>query len=224
MKTLRWILIFGVLFSAAPAVADLLTLDLDAVPGSRPEKRVLSQSVAGINRPDIEEYGEDAEEDDVDLEAVVNPPLPTPRPLCADCSSSLAVQPVGHLRAIEEHVSGFRCGGVFQSGEASWYGPGFHGRKTASGERYDMNDMTAAHRTLPLPRGKRKKQTWVKVTNRKTKKSVMVRITDRGPYHGNRVIDLSKKAMRSLAGSAGTVQVALQVCEKTGATQIADKN
>lgn len=72
-------------------------------------------------------------------------------------------------------------------GDASWYGPGFHGNRTASGEIFDQNDITAAHPTLPMP-------SLVRVTNIKNNKSVVVRINDRGPYHSNRIIDLSKKA------------------------------
>ena len=72
-------------------------------------------------------------------------------------------------------------------GDASWYGPGFHGRRTASGERYDAGALTAAHRTLPLG-------TQVRITNLRNGRSVMVTINDRGPYHGRRVIDLSRGA------------------------------
>ena len=74
-----------------------------------------------------------------------------------------------------------------QTGKASWYGPGFHGKKTANGEVYDQNELTAAHRTLPLG-------TEVEVTNIKNGKSVAVEINDRGPYVGGRVIDLSRAA------------------------------
>src|SRR3712207_6415512 len=63
----------------------------------------------------------------------------------------------------------------FQSGKASWYGPGFHGRRTANGERFDTNDLTAAHKTLPFG-------TKEKVTNARTGRSAVVRINDRGPY------------------------------------------
>jgi hypothetical protein len=76
-------------------------------------------------------------------------------------------------------------------GEASFYGPGLQGNPTASGETFDMNKLTAAHRTLPL--GSR-----VRVTNLRNNKSIVVRINDRGPYHGNRVIDLSKEAARRI--------------------------
>src|SRR5829696_6975916 len=71
-----------------------------------------------------------------------------------------------------------------QKGVASWYGPGFHGKKTANGERFNTNDLTAAHKILPFG-------TQLRVTNERTGKSV-VRITDRGPYAHGRVIDLSK--------------------------------
>ena len=75
----------------------------------------------------------------------------------------------------------------YQKGEASWYGPGFNGKKTASGEIFDMNKFTAAHRKLPFG-------TKVKVMNLNNNKSVVVRINDRGPYKKDRIIDLSRKA------------------------------
>lgn len=76
-------------------------------------------------------------------------------------------------------------------GAASWYGPGFHGRETASGETFNQNHLTAAHRRLPLG-------TRVTVTNLENGKSVSVAINDRGPYAGGRVLDLSKAAARRL--------------------------
>lgn len=76
-------------------------------------------------------------------------------------------------------------------GIASWYGPGFHGRTTASGERYNSNALTAAHRSLPFG-------TKVKVTNLNNGRVVVVRINDRGPYAGRRIIDLSAAAARRL--------------------------
>jgi rare lipoprotein A len=72
-------------------------------------------------------------------------------------------------------------------GVASWYGEDFHGRLTANGEIYDMNSMSAAHTTLPLP-------CYVRVTNLSNNKSVIVRVNDRGPYHSDRVIDVSVRA------------------------------
>ncbi len=78
-----------------------------------------------------------------------------------------------------------------KTGLASWYGPGFHGRKTANGERYDQNAMTAAHKTLPIP-------SIVRVTRLDTGKSIKVRVNDRGPFARGRIIDLSKEAAKRL--------------------------
>jgi rare lipoprotein A len=88
-----------------------------------------------------------------------------------------------------------------QHGEASWYGPGFHGRLTASGERFDTNAMTAAHRSLPFG-------TRVRVVNKNTGQSVVVRINDRGPYARGRVIDLSRASAQAL-GISGVADVAV---------------
>ena len=90
-----------------------------------------------------------------------------------------------------------------QRGKASWYGPGFAGRKTANGERFNPNALTAAHRKLPFG-------TTVKVTNVDNGKSVVVRINDRGPYAGNRVIDLSKAAAKRIgliSSGVGVVEI-----------------
>jgi len=76
-------------------------------------------------------------------------------------------------------------------GMASWYGEDFHGRLTANGEVYDMNSISAAHPTLPMP-------CYVRVTNLANQRSLIVRVNDRGPYHGNREIDLSGKAAELL--------------------------
>ena len=82
--------------------------------------------------------------------------------------------------------AGYRARGV-----ASWYGPDFHGLATSSGEQYDMNAMTAAHTSLPLP-------TWVEVTNLENGKTVVVKVNDRGPFVDNRLIDLSYAAATQL--------------------------
>ena len=81
--------------------------------------------------------------------------------------------------------------GYDEKGEASWYGRYFHGKKTASGERYNMYDRTAAHKTLPL-------QTWVRVTNLSNNREIVVRINDRGPFARARIIDLSYSAAKDL--------------------------
>ncbi len=86
--------------------------------------------------------------------------------------------------------------GYEEEGVASWYGTKFHGKQTANGEVYDLYGMTAAHKTLPLP-------SYVKVTNRQNGKSVVLRVNDRGPFHGDRIIDLTYAAAVKL-GFANT--------------------
>jgi rare lipoprotein A len=97
--------------------------------------------------------------------------------------------------------------GASQIGVASWYGPGFHGRRTANGEVYDQYGMTAAHRTLPHG-------TWVEVTNLTNDRSVRVRINDRGPYVDDRIIDLSYTAAQRLdMVRSGIAPVRVEVVE-----------
>lgn len=95
--------------------------------------------------------------------------------------------------------------GWTEEGRASWYGHPFHGRRTASGERYDMEGMTAAHRTLPFG-------AWVMVTNLDNGRAAVVRITDRGPFVEGRIIDLSRAAARQIGMlGPGTARVRLRV-------------
>ncbi len=94
-----------------------------------------------------------------------------------------------------------------QEGIASWYGPGFHGRTTASGETYDMYDLTAAHKELPFG-------TIVEVTHLRSGRSVTARINDRGPFVKGRVIDLSKQAAEEIGLRAeGLAEVKIEVVE-----------
>ncbi len=103
--------------------------------------------------------------------------------------------------------------GHLQKGIASWYGPGFHGKKTSSGEKYDMYSMTAAHNVLPM-------NTLVKVTNLTNNKAVVVRINDRGPFIDDRVIDLSYGAARELGMiGPGTAPVQLAVLDSRDTTK-----
>lgn len=100
----------------------------------------------------------------------------------------------------------------YQIGRASWYGGEFQGRETASGQNYNMTDLTCAHRSLPLG-------TLVRVTNLINHKSVVVRVTDRGPYLASRVIDLSYAAAHFL-GFDGTTNVRLDILSH--ATEVAN--
>jgi peptidoglycan lytic transglycosylase len=107
--------------------------------------------------------------------------------------------------------------GYHERGVASWYGGEFHGRLTASGEPYDMNAMTAAHKTLPLP-------SYARVTNLRNGRSIVVRINDRGPFVRNRILDLSYAAAQALdIATAGTGIVDIQTVEPdTGDYALAD--
>ncbi len=105
--------------------------------------------------------------------------------------------------------------GYEERGEASWYGPPYHGRPTASGEVYDMDQLTAAHPSLPLG-------TWVTVENLENGRIVDMRINDRGPFAGGRILDLSRAAARVLgAVGPGVIPVRLRVISLPGAAPVA---
>lgn len=131
-----------------------------------------------------------------------------------DASSAIVAiapaQPVAELSAttaetIAESAPSAPRETVMGRGSASYYANKFEGRRTASGERFDNDDMTAAHRTLPFG-------TRLRVTSVATGKSVVVRVNDRGPFHGGRMIDVSRAAAAELglvARGHGTVEIAL---------------
>jgi rare lipoprotein A len=99
--------------------------------------------------------------------------------------------------------------GYSESGRASWYGAKFHGRPTSSGEPYDMYRLTAAHRSLPIP-------CYVRVTNLDNNKSVIVRVNDRGPFHSERLIDLSYAGAVKLGfANQGTARVRVELVDGT---------
>jgi rare lipoprotein A len=100
--------------------------------------------------------------------------------------------------------------GYHERGVASWYGPQFHGKPTANGEVFDMDQMTAAHKTLPLP-------VYAEVTNLRNGRSVVVRINDRGPFVDNRLIDLSRAAAQAIdMVGPGTTLVDVRVIQGPG--------
>lgn len=106
----------------------------------------------------------------------------------------------GRRYVVDRDVTEFK-----QRGVASWYGTKFHGRLTSSGDVYDMYKMTAAHKTLPLP-------SYVKVTNLRNQKQVIVKVNDRGPFVDNRIIDLSYAAAKKLGITRhGTADVEIEV-------------
>jgi rare lipoprotein A len=102
-------------------------------------------------------------------------------------------------------VKGYASNAYFQVGLASWYGSKLHGGQTASGERFDMDGYTAAHRSLPIG-------TMVRVINLKNGKDVVVRINDRGPFNSRRIIDLSRAAAKAIGLiTSGVARVKVEV-------------
>jgi rare lipoprotein A len=104
-----------------------------------------------------------------------------------------------------------------REGTASWYGPSFHGRMTANGEVFDKFSVSAAHTTMPLP-------SYARVTNLSNNRSIIVRVNDRGPYHGNRVIDVSQRVAESLEFKhIGTAKVRVEYVGRASTTGSDDK-
>ncbi len=127
--------------------------------------------------------------------------VPRPEPLSRIGNSPYEVYGVTYVPIRKVSV------GYAQTGEASWYGKKFHGRKTSNGDVYDMYGMTAAHKTLPLP-------TYLQVRNLDNGREVVVRVNDRGPFLGGRILDLSYMAAQKLGVVAtGTAQVRIEVID-----------
>jgi rare lipoprotein A len=101
-----------------------------------------------------------------------------------------------------------------EEGTASWYGPGFHGRKTANGERFNTNDLTCAHKSLPF-------NTLLKVTNLENGRYTIVRVNDRGPYAQGRIIDLSNAAKTEI-GMGGLAKVRIESYKPVNSTDLAE--
>ena len=125
--------------------------------------------------------------------------------------TALAEPPLAFAEA-QAKMRGLQETGERLEGIASWYGPYFHGRQTATGERFNQNDFTAAHRSLPF-------DTYLRVTNRNNGKAVIVRVNDRGPYFDNRTLDLSREAARSLDSETnGIVPVEAEIMQPVTST------
>ena len=127
---------------------------------------------------------------------------PPPPPIASGSASARSAEPPAEVDVYEGRVPLF-----VETGMASWYGPPYHNRKAATGEIYDMHQFTAAHKTLPL-------NSIVRVTNVANGKSVIVRINDRGPFIGTRIIDLSYAAAHQIeTWRAGVAKVRVEVLE-----------
>ena len=148
------------------------------------------------SRGPLEPVVDEAPPEPIDVSTIPNA-VPKPEPL------SRYGNPVSYVVAGKRYYTMPSSRGYSKRGIASWYGTKFHGQRTSSGEPYDLYAMTAAHRTLPLP-------TYVEVTNLRNNKSVIVKVNDRGPFHKDRLIDLSYAAAAKLGilgYGTGLVQV-----------------
>jgi rare lipoprotein A len=171
---------------------------LDPPPPPAPQPSVKPRSSAAPKKPLLARPGKYFQNDGpgtLPPEALLSVPEPTPRdePLAAFANRPYVVLKRAYAPAHERKP--WRERGV-----ASWYGRKFHGRRTATGERYDMYALTAAHRTLPLP-------SYVRVTNLVNRQSIVVRVNDRGPFLRNRILDVSYAAAAKLgfAGKGSTL-------------------
>ena len=138
-------------------------------------------------------------------------PIPVPEPR-SRYGNRTPYTVLGRTYKVRESASGY-----VERGKASWYGNKFHGRPTSSFEPYDMYKFTAAHKTLPLP-------SFVRVTNLANQRSVVVRVNDRGPFHGDRIIDLSyAAAVRLGMHKQGVAEVEVRAIDPEGEAVAADQ-
>jgi rare lipoprotein A len=145
----------------------------------------------------------------VNRQPAPSPPAPTPESTAESAKHDTSVAPSAAPAAAHANHSSMPLApapvGYTEEGNASWYGNPFNGRRSSNGEIYDMHKLTAAHRTLPF-------ETMVRVTNLNNGKSTTVRITDRGPFVNDRIIDLSLAAAREIESiGPGVVPVRLEV-------------
>ncbi|HEV2546305.1 MAG TPA: septal ring lytic transglycosylase RlpA family protein [Stellaceae bacterium] len=146
------------------------------------------------------------------LAACAAPPPPqTPIPTAA-----AELPPLVRAVPLEPHLPAREVASFAQEGLASWYGGRFHRRHTASGEHFDMKELTAAHRSLPL-------DTVVRVTNLANNRTALVRINDRGPFARGRIIDISHSAALQLGmAKAGVAQVRIEVYDSDQSRRVAE--
>ncbi len=149
---------------------------------------------------------------------VVAPAAPAAATATKPALSSLGDLSLERAKAVQKIGKPYKVAGLWyvpkhqpdydESGTASWYGPGFHGKSTANGEKYNQTRLTAAHPTLPLP-------SYVEVTNLANGRTIVVRVNDRGPYKRGRILDLSARAAQLLGYQGnGTAQVRVRYVGK----------
>ena len=191
---LSFLLLTGLL-SSGVALFPVLAREIEADTFSA---QTVRESLEAVLSQPLEPLRSEADQDSA---SEPEPASTSPAPADSDSKTAIttpAVQPLPPVPAPPTVVS-------VSTGEASWYGPGFYGNRTANGEVFRPGTMTAAHRTLPFG-------TKVRVTNLWNGRSAVVRINDRGPFHGRRVIDLAHGAASQLGlVASGIAQVKLEV-------------
>lgn len=169
-------------------------------PGARPSAPPARDSIPAPapGAPDFRRDRPPTNPRDIDLDTISDA-VPRQEPL-APFGNMAEYAVLGRVYHVLQDAEGYEDEGL-----ASWYGEEFHGRRTSSGEPYDMYAMSAAHRTLPLP-------SYVEVTNLGNGQKVVVRVNDRGPFHGDRLIDVSYAAAHRLGMlGRGTARVRIRV-------------
>ncbi len=155
-----------------------------------------------ITEPDIKDGPPDPR--DIPYDVAMTPDAVVRREPRSASGNPVEYEAFGEIYRILDSTDGFR-----ERGRASWYGKKFHGKSTASGEPYDMFAMTGAHKTLPIP-------SYVRVRNLENGKTAVVRINDRGPFHSERIIDLSyTAAVRLDMLGGGSVAVEIEALQPT---------
>lgn len=191
---LSFLLLTGLL-SSGVALFPVLAREIEA---DSLNAQTVRESLEAVLSQPLEPLRSEADQDSA---TEPEPASTSPAPAASEPETAIttpAVQPLPPLPAPPSVVS-------VSTGEASWYGPGFYGNRTANGEVFRPGTMTAAHRTLPFG-------TKVRVTNLWNGRSTVVRINDRGPFHGRRVIDLAHGAASQLGlVASGIAQVKLEV-------------
>jgi len=191
---LSFLLLTGLL-SSGVALFPVLAREIEADTFSA---QTVRESLEAVLSQPLEPLRSEADQDSA---SAPEPASTSPAPADSDSKTAIttpAVQPLPPVPAPPTVVS-------VSTGEASWYGPGFYGNRTANGEVFRPGTLTAAHRTLPFG-------TRVRVTNLWNGRSAVVRINDRGPFHGRRVIDLAHGAASQLGlVASGIAQVKLEV-------------
>ena len=182
---------------AAPPPAPAVTVAADTSAAKAPV-RTPADDTRGP--PDFRRDGPPSNPRDVDLDTISDA-VPREEPLAA-YGNMPEYEVLGTVYRVLEDTRGYE-----EEGMASWYGEEFQGRRTSSGEPYDMYAMTAAHRTLPLP-------SYVEITNLGNGKRVVVRVNDRGPFRGGRLIDVSYAAAHRLGMlGGGTARVRIRALQ-----------